>query len=305
MEQPLWRGRSRAGEGAEARPAPSPAWPLWPSRGGWTGRLLPGESRWTGSSSPGCPGRVRLQFGQPQVGGGLLLFPGSWRLIIPPPSLLLFFQLSLSGLGVRCVQKSACNARGSPGGAAPGSLSPPPLAAFPPLWPHPGRSSPPPTLPLSLPPRLILTSGRESRALSCLPAGPSSHRARRAAVLLPLLSPPLPSHSLPPPGPLPPPGATPAHGLRAGLPLRPGGGSPPAPQRLARPSSLLPSRPIHLLLCCSLSLLPSPRSQLLSPRRCADEDFWRRGRLALPASPAAAAPRPRPRCRSPCGPWSR
>lgn len=145
-------------------------------------------------------------------------------------------------------------ARGSPGGAGPGSLSPPPpLAGFPPLWPHTGRSSPPPTLPLSLPPHLILTSGRESRALSCLPAGRALPAPAVRRCCAPLRSPcsPLPSH------PLAPPGAAPASGghSRTWAPR----GAPPAPRRPrlvpspAAPSpAALPPAPIHLL-CCSLS----------------------------------------------------
>lgn len=152
-----------------------------------------------GSSYLGWPGRVRLQFGEPQVGGGLLLFPGSWRFVVlrPPPPTPSFSSSRFPGWEFGAFGKVPATARDSPGGAGPGFLSPPPLAGFPPLWPHPRRFSPPPTLPLSLPPRLILTSGRESRALSCLPASPGSHRARRAENLrpapLPLLSPPTPS----------------------------------------------------------------------------------------------------------------
>lgn len=144
------------------------------------------------------------------------------------PSLLLSFQLSLSGLGVWCVQKSACNCAGLPRWGCSGllslSCSPPlSLADFPSLWLHPGRSSPSPTLPLPPPFNLLC---REAKPDSFLLPG------RGAVLRLPALCPrppcgvvaaAAPLCSPPPlllPGPLPPPGAAPAHGRRAGLPLR-------------------------------------------------------------------------------------
>lgn len=57
------------------------------SLGSPTGRSAAGLGR-AGSRYLGWPGRVRLQFGEPQVGGGLLLFPGSWRFFFFFPSLL-------------------------------------------------------------------------------------------------------------------------------------------------------------------------------------------------------------------------
>lgn len=173
----------------------------------------------------------------------------------------------------------------------------------------------------------ISTSGRATRALSCLPAAgqrraaPGSPRARRAAAA-PLRSAPVPSS----PSPFPP---SSGGRSRTWAPR----GAPPPPRRRRRQWRLPPGPgarsaaafPPRFICCCSPSLPPSvppslrlspflsPPSELLSPRRCADEDFLRGGRLASPPPPPPHLPPPcpalpsfpRPRCRSPCGPWSR
>lgn len=64
----------------------------------------------------------RLQFGKPQVGGGLF-FSSQVRGGFPP-SLLLSLQLSLSGLGVWCAHKSACSGAGFPRWGCSGLFSP-------------------------------------------------------------------------------------------------------------------------------------------------------------------------------------
>lgn len=136
--------------------------------------MRPGDDRWPGRRPPrgwaepaaatsaiSWLGRVRLwqrlQFGELQVGGGLLFFSqvrGDFFFFFfaplsPPLFQALAFRVGSLVRSEKCLQR-----RGVPQvGLLRAFLSPPPppplfLPAFPPLWPHPGRFSPPSHVPL-------------------------------------------------------------------------------------------------------------------------------------------------------------
>lgn len=244
--------------------------------------MRPGDARWPGRRPPrgwaepaaatsaiSWLGRVRLwqrlQFGELQVGGGLLFFSqvrGDFFFFSSLPSLLLSFKLSLSGWGVWCVQKSACNGAGFPRWGCSGLFSPLLLLLLPlslcQLFLLCGRiqgaSAPPPTFPSDpvstwgrKKPRSFLSPGRRAAPRRLSPRPPCGGAAAAAARLR---SPPAP------------PGAAPASGgrSRTWAPC----GAPPPPRRRprfppgpgARSPPVLPPR--FICCCCSPSLSLSP-----------------------------------------------
>lgn len=237
--------------------------------------MRPGDDRWPGRRPPrgwaepaaatsaiSWLGRVRLwqrlQFGELQVGGGLLFFSqvrGDFFFFFfaplsPPLFQALAFRVGSLVRSEKCLQR-----RGVPQvGLLRAFLSPPPppplfLPAFPPLWPHPGRFSPP----------------------SHVPLGSRLHLGEKKAALFPVSRPQgsaAPPRALPAPAVLRRPRSAPVPSSPSPFPPSSGGrsrtwapcGAPPPPRRRprfppgpgARSSPVLPLR--FICCCCSPSL---------------------------------------------------